>query len=165
MPCTSPGQGQRQVLASAACCKGRGDACAGGQKGVRLRMVRQGAQLRVTASDPSGSQAPRMLEIPIDSFVDEAEGGGPQSHLSIACQPSEAMCHNGASCTMGHLHAQRSCVTHQQHGDQPLYQTSCDLVDPAACLGRYAENCPAASCDPSGLPTSHTPPAAEPPVV
>ena len=83
MPCTSPGQGQRQVLASAACRKGRGDACSGGQKGVRLRMVRQGAQLRVTASDPSGSQAPRMLEIPIDSFVDEAEGG--LSHFTIPC--------------------------------------------------------------------------------
>ena len=47
---------------------------AGGQQGVRLRMVKKGSHLRVTASDPSGSQAPRILEVPIDSFVDESSG-------------------------------------------------------------------------------------------
>ena len=47
---------------------------AGGQQGVRLRMVKKGSHMRVTASDPSGSQAPRMLEVPIDSFVDESSG-------------------------------------------------------------------------------------------
>ena len=82
---------------------------------MRLRMVRQGAQLRVTASDPSGSQAPRMLEIPIDSFVAEAEGEAP------AAVPCHAKHQELCAMMMGHVCA---CSARQSQLPKPISTVS-----------------------------------------